>query len=187
MGIIFVADREPNLWSDDMSRKIIRQGICVILIFCLLGCNSAYDLNLYSSPSGAYVKIGSKVYGQTPCNVKIPAKSDQIDDHHIDITYSLEDGRSMTKTYNLKHYKPPNQMATIRGASIAAPGVLGFALTETDEDDEHTSFDEDDSNRTKLEIRLVSLGLIGIGALICYAFGGSFTSGGEDIYETFED
>ena len=170
-----------------MSRKIIRQGICIILAFCVLGCNSAYDLNLYSKPSGAYVKIGDKVFGQTPCNVKIPAKSDQIDDHHIDITYSLDDGRSMTKSYNLKHYKPPNQIATIIGASVAAPGILGFALTETDEDDEHTSFDKDDSSRAKLEVRLISLGLIGIGALICYGFGGSFTDEGHDIYETFEE
>ena len=170
-----------------MHREIFRQVLCIILSFLMFGCSGTYNLNLHSEPSGVAVQVGPDVQGRTPCNIEIPKDSDSIKHHRIDVKYTLENGREIIKTYDLRKYEPPNQIATIIGASIAAPGVLGFALTETNEDDNYTSFDKEDSNRTELRIRLFSLGLVGVGALICYTFGGSFNSDGYDIYETFED
>lgn len=145
-------------------------------------------MNLYSRPSGATVQLGSKVQGETPCKIKIPADSVLIKDNHIEITYSFEDGRKFTRSYDLRKYEPPNKMATIIGAAIAGPGFFLLLLTETDEDDQYTSFDKEDGDGTDRDIQLAALGLVGLGVLVCYAFGGDFDDiEGCDILETFDD
>ena len=171
-----------------MYRKMFKQSLCIILIFIQIGCRSVCQLNLYSQPSGATVQLGSKVQGETPCKIKIPADSVLIKDNHIEITYSFEDGRRFTRSYDLRKYEPPNKIATAIGGSIAAPGIILLLLTETDEDDQYTSFDREDSDETDRDIQLATLGLIGLGVLVCYAFGGDFADiEGWDILETFDN
>ena len=171
-----------------MYRKIFRQSLCIILVFIQIGCRSIYQLNLYSRPSGATVQLGSKVRGETPCKIKIPADSVLIKDNHIEITYSFDDGRRFTRNYDLRKYEPPNKIATAIGGAIAVPGLILLLLTETDEDDQYTSFDKEDSDETDRNIQFTALGLIGLGVLVCYAFGGDFTGiEGCDILETFDD
>ena len=170
-----------------MRRKIFRKFICIILSLCLFGCGRAYNLNLYTKPSGATVQIGSEAKGITPCNVKIPRDSDLIKDKHIDVTYKFDDGRELSKSYDLRKYEPPDEIANCLAAAIALPGVVLIGLTETDEDDQYTSFDKEDSDETDREIQLIALGLIGVGVLIYYVFGNDPDIDGYDIYEIFDD
>ena len=169
-------------------RKILRQTLCIVLVFVLIGCRSAYRLNLYSQPSGANVLVGSNFQGQTPCKIKIPRDGALIRDHSIDVTYTLDDGREITKTYDLRKYEPPNELPGYIALIIATPGILLFSLTETDEDDRYSPFDKEDNTGNDREIRLIALGLIGLGALVYYVFcGDSKGLEGYDIYETFND
>ncbi len=78
--------------------KRIRSCIYLLLIASQLGCRSAYDLNLSSKPPGATVMIGGQDYGTTPVTVTIDKDSEDIEDHCIEITYTLADGRSITQT-----------------------------------------------------------------------------------------
>jgi hypothetical protein len=142
---------------------------------------------LYSRPSGATVQLGSKVQGETPCKIKIPADSILIKDNHVEITYSFDDGRRFTRSYDLRKYEPPNKLAGKLGMIIAAPGIFLISLTETDEDDKYTSFDKEDSDENDREVQLIALGLIGLGAFVYYVFGGDSGVEGYDIFETFDD
>jgi hypothetical protein len=132
--------------------------------------------------------MGSKFQGQTPCKIKIPRDSVLIRDHFIDITFTLDDGRRITKTYDLRDYEPPNELPTLVGGMIMLPGLLLYLLTETDEDDQYSPFDKEDDDEQDREVQLVALGLVGLGALICYIFN-SDSKGleGYDIYESFND
>ena len=169
-------------------RKRFKQTICLILVFLLSGCRSAYELNLYTQPSGATVQVGTKVHGETPCEIKIPKDSVLIRDHYIDITYSLPDGRRMTRTYDLRDYEPPSELPGYIAGIIALPGIVLISLTETDEDDEFSPFDKEDDDEDDREIQLIALGFIGLAALVYYVFGGEARGAeGYDILETFDD
>jgi hypothetical protein len=165
-----------------------KKALCLILIFLQAGCGSNYQLNLHTRPSGATVKVGSNFFGETPCKIKIPKDSVLIRDHYLDITYSFPDGRQMTKTYDLRNYKPPNELPAWIAATFIIPGLLVFSLTETDEDDKFSPFDEDDDTAYERNVKLIALGSIGLGALVFYVFYGD-TQGltGYDIHEKFDD
>jgi hypothetical protein len=168
-------------------RMILRQIFCLALVFVLIGCRGAYRLNLYSQPSGANVLVGSKFHGQTPCKIKVPRNSVFIKDHFIDITFTLDDGRRMTKTYDLRQYEPPNNLPGYIAGIIATPGIVLLLLTGTNEDDQYSPFDKEDDTEDDREIRLIALGFIGLGALVYYVFY-SDAKGieGHDIYEKFD-
>lgn len=168
--------------------KILRQALCIVLVFLLTGCKGAYRLNLYTQPSGANVLVGSKFQGQTPCKIKIPRDSVLIRGHFIDITYTFDDGCRMTKTYDLRNYEPPNDFPGYVAAVIMAPGFLLWSLTETDVDDQYSPFDKEDDKEDDREIRLIAFGFIGLGALVYYVFYGQARGlEGYDILETFND
>jgi hypothetical protein len=169
-------------------RQRFKQIICLILVFSLAGCKSAYNLNLYTQPSGATVQVGSKVRGETPCKIKIPKDSALIKDNHIDISYFLPEGRRMTKTYDLRDYEPPDELPYYIAGLFIVPGLLLLFLTHTSEDDRYSSFDKEDSNEDDREIGFIGLGLVGLGVLVFQVLGGD-TKGieGYDILETFDD
>lgn len=170
------------------NKYYIRQSLCLILVFSLLGCKSSYKFNLYTRPSGALVRVGSNIEGETPCEIEIPADSAMIKDNHIDITYSLPDGRELTKSYDLSEYKTPNDFAGFMGAIFVVPGLLLFTLTETDEDDKYSPFDKEDDDEDDTKVQLVALGLIVLGGLVYWISGGDTKPlEGYDILETFED
>ena len=170
-----------------MHWEIFRKIICVVLCLSLFGCSSNYGLKLYTRPSGALVKIDSTIYGETPCKLKIPHDSEHIKDHHINVTYTLDDGRSMARKYDLRDYQPPNGFARTMGGIIAAPGFLLIAMTQTSEDDQYSPFDKEDDNHEDINVILVGLGFIGAGVLVYYAFGGGDGEEEYEIYEVFED
>jgi hypothetical protein len=162
-----------------MYRKKFKQILCLTLIFLQPGCSSVYKLNLYTMPSGAIVQTGSKVWGETPCTLELPQDSDLIAGHRIDVTYLLPDGHSATKTYDLSKYRPANQFVADIAATIALPGAAIFLIAESDGEN-------DDSGQDNA--KLVGLGLIGLGVLVLYAFGGvSSYPDGLDIVEKFSD
>ena len=166
----------------------LKQAVCLILVFMQVGCKGVYHLKLYTQPSGATVQAGTKVHGETPCVLKIPKDSVLIQDHFIDITYTLPDGRQLIRTYDLRNYEPPSELPAFVGGMIILPGLLLWSLTETDEDDPYSPFDKEDNKEDDREIRLVALGLIGLGALVYYVLGGEARGAeGYDILETFED
>lgn len=169
-------------------KKRLRQALCLVLVFLLVGCKSAYKLNLYTQPLGATVQVGSKIHGQTPCKIKIPKDSALIKDNHIDISYLLPDGRRMTKTYDLRSYEPPDELPYYVAGIFMVPGLLLLFLTHTSEDDQYSSFDKEDSNEDDREIGFIGLGLVGLGLLVFQVLGGD-TKGieGYDILETFDD
>ena len=168
--------------------NILRQTLCLVLVFLLAGCRGAYQLNLYSQPSGATILVGSNFQGQTPCKIKIPRDSVLIRDHFIDITYTLDDGRKMTKTYDLRNYEPPDELPAYIGTTIMLPGLLLWSLTETDEDDQYSPFDKEDDREDDREVRLIAFGFIGLGALVYYVlYGQARGLEGYDIYESFND
>jgi len=169
-------------------REILRRSLCIVIVFILTGCRGAYQLNLYSQPSGASVLVGSNFQGQTPCKIKIPRDSVSIRDHFIDITFTLDDGRRMTKTYDLRKYEPPNDLPGYIAGLIATPGIVLLLLTGSDEDDQYSPFDKEDDTEDDREIRLIALGFIGLGALVYYVFYGDAKGlEGYDIYEKFDD
>ena len=165
--------------------NIFKQTLCLFLVLLQVGCRGAYEFNLFTQPLDATVTINSQVYGVTPCEIKIPRDSELIKDHYITIAYALADGRRITKTYDLRDYESPYKLPIYIAGIIATPGVLLLLLTETDEDDQYSSFDKDDDDGQDREVQLIGLGLVGLGALIYYAFDGDFE--GYDILEIFDD
>jgi len=134
------------------------------------------------------VQVGSKFHGQTPCEIKIPKDSVLIRDHFIDITYTLDDGRRMTKTYDLRNYEPPDKLGGYIAGIIMTPGFLLWSLTETSEDDRYSSFDKEDDTEDDREVRLIALGFIALGALVLYVFYDDVKGlEGYDVLETFDD
>jgi hypothetical protein len=169
-----------------MRRRLFRQAICIILVFSLTGCSSDYVLNLYSKPAGAKVQIGPDVSGRTPCKIEIPKNSNLIKDHHIAVTYMLNDGTKVVKSYDLRDYEPPGSLAVIGGSIFAVPGalLLWFSLPENTNDD---SFSDEDNAPYWPGIG-IGLGLVGMGALTYYVLGGDSSAKYEyDIHETLED
>ncbi len=174
-----------------MRKGLFRKVICISLVFSLSGCGSDYVLNLYSKPPGAKVQIGSKITGRTPCKLEIPGKSDLIKHHHIDVTYTLEDGREVVKSYDLRKYKPPETLALVGGGIFAAPGalLLWLSLPDKTTNNEASFFDESDEYDDPYWPGIgVGLGLVAIGGLIFYALGGDSSAESEyNIHETFEN
>ncbi len=168
-----------------MSEKILKQSLCIILTLLQFGCHRTYRLDLRTIPTGATVQAGSKVYGVTPCVVKISRNSRMIKDSRIDITYAFPDGQIFVKNYDLRHYKPASDFPSIIGGIVAAPGILLIGLTVTDKDDSHTSFDEDDDYKNRLQWQLIGAGFIGAGILTYWILGGDAQAGdGYEITET---
>jgi len=168
-----------------MRRRHFKQVVCIILIFCLFGCSNYYVLNLYSKPSGVRVQVGPNVEGRTPCKIQIPKKSDLIKDHHIEVTYTLEDGTEVVKSYDLRNYEPPEKIAQVGAAVFAAPGALlvWFSLPENTNEDSFSDRN-DDPYWPGLGI---GLGLVGVAVLTYFALGGKPNAESEyDINETFE-
>jgi hypothetical protein len=169
-------------------RMRFKQILCLILIFLQAGCGSAYQLNLHTKPSGATVRAGSNFLGETPCKIKIPKDSTLIREHYLDITYSLPDGRRMTKTYDLRDYEPPNELPGWIAATFIVPGLLIFSLTETDEDDKFSPFDKEDDDEYNRQVRWIASGSVGLGILVFYIFYGDARGlEGYDILEKFDD
>ncbi|MBN1974544.1 MAG: PEGA domain-containing protein [Sedimentisphaerales bacterium] len=171
-----------------MNRKIFRQAMCIILAFMMFGCRSAYNLTLHSQPSGAIVQVGPDDTGRTPCNIQIPKDSDLIKNHNIDIKYILEDGREVVKSYDLRKYEPPGELASYGAAIVGGPGLLLLYLAGSHDDDEYSSFDKEDSNSDDMKVILVGLGLIALGGLTYIVLGGDTNAQFEyEIYENFAD
>lgn len=179
-----IAREEPST----MRCKRFRRSICVLLIVSLTGCRTAYELDFSSKPSGADVIIGGQVYGTTPCTAEIPRDSEDIQDHLIEITYSLPDGRSISETYDLREYERPNPVGWFVGGIVAVPGVLILALVSDDDEDEDefaSSSDDDESDGAKWVVGLIGLGLVAVGALIAGAFGPGEEN--NDIFVVFKE
>lgn len=181
-----------------MFRKKLKQVICVALIFLQFGCRSEYLLKLTSRPPGATVHIGSDIYGTTPCEIEISKDCEYIEDHHIDITYALPDGRRITRNYDLRKYEPPHPIPEFIGYAFAFPGFLfvGLCIALSDDDEEeddafsylsHNEEDDDDDDDSWL-FGLIGIGLMSLGVLVWHVFGVDTDSvGGYDIYVTFDD
>ena len=132
------------------------------------------------------MQVGSKTKGRTPCRLKIPKKSDQIKNQHIEVTYTLEDGKEIIKSYDLRKYKPPEGLALFGGGIFAFPGALLFGFSWSEDTDQYT-FSHEDNDPYWPGIG-IGLGLMGLGTLTYYALGGDFKAQSEyDINETFED
>jgi hypothetical protein len=177
---------DKTLTLKKMYRRIVKPFICVILALMQVGCSSSYRLNLRTRPSGATVQIGEKVYGTTPCDIKLPKNSPVIKHHSVDVTYTLPSGNKLFQTYNLRKYKPANELPGLICSVFAVPGLLLIAMTQSSEDDQYASIDKDDSVSHDLQIILIGVGLIGIGGLAYYILGGSIKGDeGYDILESF--
>ena len=174
-----------------MFRKCFRQAICIILVFSLSGCTNNYVLNLYSKPSGALVKVGEKAEGRTPCTIEIPQKSKLIKDHRIEVTYTLEDGREIVKSYDLRKYKPPETLALIGGGIFMTPGalLLWLSLPEKTTNEEDSIFNESEHYNDPYWPGIgIGLGLLAVGGLTYYALNGFSKAEFEyDIHEKFQD
>lgn len=169
-----------------MYRRLFRKAVCVILVFLLSGCSNNYVLNLYSKPSGVRVRVGPEVEGRTPCKIEIPKKSDLVQDHHINVIYTLEDGTEIIKSYDLRNYEPPGGIPVLGGAIFALPGALltWFSLPEDTNED---SFSDKDDDPYWPGVG-IGIGLMCAGALTYYVLGGKPDAEFEyDINETFKD
>jgi len=187
-----------------MNGKLFRQAVCVILVLMMFGCRSAYDLTLYSQPSGVAVEVGPDIQGRTPCNLKIPKKSELIQDHHIDVKYILDDGQEIVKSYDLRKYEPPGaDIGGFIGGCIAFPGVLLLSMISSDDEDDddrdNTPFfytvdkekekKEEKERKKKAEVGLIGSGLALTGGIINGIFGNhnSKKQYSYDIHEKFDE
>lgn len=185
-----------------MNGKQFRKAMCVILALMMFGCRSAYDLTLYSKPSGVIVELGPDIQGRTPCNLKIPRKSEIIQDHHINVKYILQDGREIVKSYDLRNYEPPKtDIGGFIGGCIIFPGVLLLKLVSSDKKDDeeenrfYKPYDEEEEKekekerKEKNKVGLIGLGLIVLGVLTFNIFGkhDDKRQYKYDIHETFEE
>ncbi|MBN2589829.1 MAG: hypothetical protein JXA96_08195 [Sedimentisphaerales bacterium] len=182
-----------------MKGKIFRQVMCVILALMMFGCKSAYDLTLYSTPSGVAVEVGQDIQGRTPCNLEIPRKSKLIQDHHINVKYILDDGREFLKSYDLRNYEPPGvDIGGFIGGCIAFPGMLLISLVSSDDDDDdkdrytYKSYEEKKeekkAEKEKNKACWIGAGFILTGGIINGIFG-NHNKGKQykyDIHETFD-
>jgi len=188
---------------DFMNGKIFRKTMCVILSLMMFGCNSAYNLTLYSQPSGIAVEVSPEIQGRTPCNLSIPYDSDLIKHHNLDVKYILDDGREIVRSYDMRMYEPPGpDIGGFIGGCIAFPGMLLLSILGSDKDDDCDCDDkpffykvdkEEEKRKEKAEKEdrkagLVGLGLVVTGALISGVFGNhnSKRKYNYDIHETFE-
>lgn len=71
----------------------MRGVICAILALSGLGCRSVYRFRCTSRPTGAGVLVGEQRLGATACRIKIPKRSELIQDGRIEFTFCLPDGR----------------------------------------------------------------------------------------------
>ena len=180
-----------------MKGNLFRKAVCVILALTMFGCKSAYDLTLYSQPSGVAVEVGPDIQGCTPCNLQIPRDSEIIQDHCINVRYILDDGREFLKSYDLRNYEPPNpDVGSFIGGCIAAPGLLLLALLGSDDKDDNNvklckvrEEEEKKERKEKNKAGLIGLGFIASGAIIMGIFGNHDGKRQDkyDIRETFED
>lgn len=175
-----------------MSTKRFRHCICLLLAVTQLGCRSAYELNLSSKPSGATVAIGGQVYGITPYKLEIPKDSEVIEDNCIDVVYTLPDGRTITRTYDLRDYKQPNPVLDLAAGILVLPGLLLFMLSSSDKDDEEDDQhyaspldDDEEDDKAGRKAGLIGLALMGLGALVYCVFGGCKES--NDVMVIFPD
>ncbi len=185
-----------------MNGNFFKHAMCVILALMMFGCRSAYDLTLYSQPSGVIVEVGPDMQGRTPCNLKIPRKSELIQDHHIDVKYILDDGQTFVRSYDLRKYEPPGaDIGSFIGGCIAAPGILLLMLIgSNDKDDEKEQYiykpynkEEEEKERKERKENAktgwAGAGLFITGGLIVYIFGNHNDKRqySYDIREIFEE
>lgn len=194
-----------------MNWKIFRQVLCVILALMTFGCRSIYEMNLYSKPSGVTVQIGTDIRGRTPCKLEIPKGNKLIRDHYIDITYILDDGREITRTYDIRNYQPSkvnkfdNVLEPIRftiAGIFYVPAIILF-VSDIDMPDGYDGKDSyvykpltsDYSRKKEVQkeesniLLLIGAGLIITGNFVYHILGGKSKTdkvAGYDIFETFD-
>ena len=172
-------------------RCVILNVMFVALVFVQAGCRSVYRFQCTSRPSGAVILVGEEVVGQTGCTVKIPRKSDAIQDHRIEMTFCLPDGREKRHIVDLRGLKPSNPFAETVGAPFMLLGAGLILLSGgSHEDEDEDTFSDTDHKKDSSDHRmgLLGLGTLGAGAGLLHLFGGDFDSlSGYPIHVDFNE
>ena len=117
--------------------------------------------------------------GETPCSIKIPKKSDLIQDGKIEFTFCLPDGREKKRIVDLHDLKPTNPAALVVSMPFLLAGVGLLWLAGADKGDDDSSSvgsagSKDLGNR--VGSALLGLGTLGIGAGLYSLLGGDTDS-----------
>jgi hypothetical protein len=117
--------------------------------------------------------------GETPCNFKIPKKSNLIQDGRIEFTFCLPDGREKRHVVELQGVKATNPVAEVVAAPFLLAGfglVLLFAGDSDDEDSSWPSESQSEDERDRLSGTLLGLGFLVVGAGVYGLLGGDCES-----------
>jgi len=125
------------------------------------------------------VVVREQMLGETPCSIKIPKKSDLIQDGKIEFTFCLPDGREKKRIVDLDDLKPTNPVAQIVAAPFLLTGVGLLWLAGADKNDEDSSpadsAGSEDAGGSACS-SLLGLGTLGIGAGLYSLLGGDTDS-----------
>jgi len=157
----------------------MRGVICAILALSGLGCRSVYRFRCTSRPTGAGVLVGEQRLGATACRIKIPKRSELIQDGRIEFTFCLPDGREKKRVVDLRGLKATNPGAEIFAAPFILTGAGLLVLTGNGRDAADSSFASDSqarSDRHRLSTALLGLGFLGAGAGVYALLGGDAES-----------
>jgi hypothetical protein len=154
----------------------LRGVVYVVLALSQIGCRSVYQFRCTSKPSGAGVVVREEMLGETPCSIKIPKKSDLIQDGKIEFTFCLPDGREKQRAVDLHDAKPTNPVAQIVAGPFLLAGVGLLLLAGIDKNDEN-SYSQDSERSKDVGGRacsaLLGLGVLGVGAGVYSLLGGN--------------
>ncbi|MCX5643491.1 MAG: hypothetical protein NTZ17_02225 [Phycisphaerae bacterium] len=157
----------------------LRGVVCVLLALSQVGCRSVYQFRCTSNPSEVGVVVREQMLGETPCSVKIPKKSDLIQDGQIEFVFCLPDGREKKRVVDLHDLKPTNPVAWIVAAPFLLTGIGLLWLAGADKNDEDSSpvgsaGSKDAGGRACSA--LLGVGTLGIGAGVYSLLGGDADS-----------
>lgn len=162
-----------------MRARTARGVVCVLLALSQLGCRSVYQFRCTSKPSGAGVVVREEMLGETPCSLKIPKKSELIQDGKIEFTFCLPDGREKTCMVDLHGLKATNPVAEAVASPFLLAGVGLLWLAGLDKNDADSfSADRVASKDTggRACSALLGLGTLGVGAGLYSLLGGDADS-----------
>jgi hypothetical protein len=123
--------------------------------------------------------VREEMLGETPCSVKIPKKSDLIQDGKIEFVFCLPDGREKKRVVDLHSLKPTNPMAWIVAAPFLLTGVGLLWLGGADKNDENSSSADRGGSKDaggRACSTLLGVGTLGIGAGLYSLLGGDTDS-----------
>ncbi len=174
-------------------RQTLRDLLCTALIAGQVGCTQTYSIRCQSEPSGATVSVHGRAKGVTPCEVHVVPRREDLRARHLELTFTLPDGRSKAGSIDVRRVQPVAAFFQNVGRVIAAAGVimiLPWGIIHLSDDSNSTDEPETtsgDNDEGINNLALVGLGTALAGGVIYCLSGGEGDHGEAEIRVTFPE